>query len=269
MKLNEKFYEPYTLPIVNDTASKTVRRHLLEIIETPASYKITEESVRFFLNNPILRSQEQRRIGKISMLKTIQDDYKRKGSFQTNDQIKLKIPSKIMPDLNRMTVSEKKFKKENRVFDLENVIEFAKNRKISTSTDLDQDIQEKLRHNKKLNIREEKKKKLRKAVNYVTNIGIARRNVIRDPYCRSLIKTALLLNSDISEKNKHQYQPYSGLKSSYQINEGSSRNLAQSAVSNDDLRKKRRRNTVAATAGKNAFINALQELALAPIRANL
>lgn len=272
MSLGAEFYDTYHFPEVPKQISLPVRRKLLDLIEVPEEYaeNPSEDAVRILINTTVLGSQGQRGVKKIAI-----DESRRNGlreicakfSFAAKKQ---KKSSESPPELERLTVSEKKLQRNAKAAGIQTSRKFSAPIKLNSSFGSYETCQSMLLHNMRVKRAAEEKEKRRKAVKFLIGIGERRREILRGkdwkPATRKL-SAAYIRRDENSEVLSEQLPRKISDRSTNSIENKDTLSSLQSTarLSKKEAKKKVRRHTVATTEGISNFIGALEQLALAPI----
>ena len=269
MKSDVVFYETHELPTISKQRAFTSRRRLLglALIEVPEGYinNDSEDSVRIIINTPILRSQAQRGVGKVMKNVPERNNMKHKrikDSLIVTDW--KETSSKSPPELERLTVSEKKLQRNAKAVGLKVERKLPSAIKFFDLSKSFKTSQTKLLHNRNLKIMAEKKDRTRKAVKLLITIAKRRRDVLRGinwkPQTEKLNNTVaqkeVRLDKKVGQSERAVNNRNAGLI------EGELKTIPSHKK---EVKKKIRRHTVAETQGISNFIGALEQLALAPI----
>eukprot|EP00826_Nyctotherus_ovalis_P015273 TRINITY_DN14327_c0_g1_i3.p1 TRINITY_DN14327_c0_g1~~TRINITY_DN14327_c0_g1_i3.p1 ORF type:complete len:260 (-),score=36.06 TRINITY_DN14327_c0_g1_i3:175-954(-) len=259
MKSDVKFYEVYELPAISKLTSLAARKKLLEFIEVPEEYieSSEEASVRIMINTPVMRSHNQRKLGKMTGLKCTRNALKHTAAKRPLIIAKQKEKAaENSPELEWLTISEKKLQRNAKAVgpqNQRNIPSAIKLNPLFLLCEKRQNLQRKLQHNRETKIEADKKRKRHEAVKFLASIAKKRRDVMRGANWQSSTDQDKSLQKDAKR----------GLNDrSVSLTETG---LNPHAVS----RKKTRRHTVATTEKVSEFIGALRELALAPIKSTV
>lgn len=269
MNVNIDFYENYALPNIPKPAISATRRKLLDLIEVPETYEenSSDLSVRILINTPVLGNEGQRRIGKITMNEHKSNGMENKTAKFLFTRAGKKESSKSPPELERLTISDKKLQRNAKAVGLHVEGKLPSTLKLNSSfspSDPCQTSHQMLIYNRRKKIVEEKKGRIRKAVKFLMNSAKARRDITRGanwkPPIKKLSTSTTQKDLNLEQQSDQSLQTARDKSVRLVSNENISR-----ASHNKDAKKKVRRHTVATTQGISDFLGALEQLALAPI----
>jgi len=279
-----EFYESYKpLPTTSRKRVTSFRKELLRLtLVSKSSLSLSsKQPVKIQFSTPILRSQEGRKIGKMSMFDRM------KATTVTSKQVQFptpKKPAKEVPSepkqITRMTVSKKKLERNGIITGYMLVYKKEKlhfqHSPTYDSKRCSQAMQANLLANKKKVEEKRLKNKSRKAVKYLVALATKHKAILRsiDGEKKKVVKdenTKIKKNKVLTEVPKiitHDIGDKNLLKQ-----QGEDKNTLEYKTPNTLLRakphkvnkkEKKRRNTAAESQG--SLLNALEEIALEPIR---
>lgn len=270
------FYEPYKpLPTASQKRIRYFRNKLRELIDLPELYRFPEKLVRINLLSPVMRSQEERKIGRIKSFETITKDTKASTPRKyfpstTSTTPKGKEPPKKPKPMPRAIGNRNQFLRDSKG-----------NRKITFIRDKNVKApkffisQTVLPHETllKIKLKVEKEKiteKVKKAMKYLKNFGPSRRFFVRSTHTPPL--TPMPMYRQEESKLKRSYLSKSiTANTSYQLpialdieNLFPADNVKQE-IKNTTSMNRKVNNGSKTSRPFNPFIDALEELALSPI----
>jgi len=279
-----KFYESYKpLPTTSRKRITTFRKELfrLTLVSKSCSYLSSKQPVKFQFSTPVLRSQEGRKIGKMSMFDRM------KATAATSKQVQFptpKKPAKEVPSepkqITRMTISKKKLEK-NAII-IKHMLAYKEEKlyfqhsPTCDSKKYSQAMQANLLANKKKVEEKRLKNKSRKAVKYLVAVATKHKAILRtiDGEKKEVVKdnnkkieenqvltdVPNVISHGVGNRNlpKHQGENKDTLE--YKT----PNTLPRAKLHRVNKKEKKRRNTAVESQG--SLLNALEEIALEPIR---